>query len=468
MRFLDLALPASSRSVRNSLRASCCVSVLAPCGLAPLDDVALSRGVADDARDAEAEVLLELGVLGGDDGLLQLRRDRLVGDDLAPLDRELADHLAARAVDARDRARRVVVERGDLRQVAGVGEDDAGRDAEDRGDHEEDDEAGAAGDADDVRGHESVCQLIAISNRRSACSVLSSQLLSSGIGTSDLGTVARRDLAPWHRHASARLDAAAPPSGRGRRLMARLRPMVAALPPDGAAVPVALPERTAARRRLALTLALAGVQRAGRRDLRRTRDLELACRDPARRSRLLRRARGCRRRVSRRAGVRRWSRRHRSPVVRAWRRYAGSSVERREVCALFCGYADGAMREPAPAGVECRRLARRPNALGRRGCSGLSGTNVTASHCGARDSAVPRRHVRGRSVAFRTVPPQWHPDTARRPAPRTWTIRDAVGRCRRCRARLRAHRRASQASDEAPPAVASRATARPWSVTARQ
>ena len=91
-------------------------------------------------------MLLELGVLGGEDRLPQLRRDRLVGDDLAPLDGELADDLAARAVDARDRARRVVVERGDLRQVAGVGEEHAARDAEDRGEHEEDDDPGAAGE----------------------------------------------------------------------------------------------------------------------------------------------------------------------------------------------------------------------------------------------------------------------------------------------------------------------------------
>ena len=103
----------------------------------------------DDARDAEAEVLIEPVVFGGEDRLLELRRDRLVGDDLAPLDGELADDLAARAVDARDRARRVVVERGDLRQVAGVGEDDAGRDARGRREQEERDDAGAASEADD-------------------------------------------------------------------------------------------------------------------------------------------------------------------------------------------------------------------------------------------------------------------------------------------------------------------------------
>ena len=101
-------------------------------------------------------MLLELRVLGGEDGLLQLRRDRLVRNDLAPLDGELADDLAVRAVDAGDRARRVVVERGDLRQVAGVGEDHAGRDAEDRGDDEQRDDDGAAGEADCVDGHKEI------------------------------------------------------------------------------------------------------------------------------------------------------------------------------------------------------------------------------------------------------------------------------------------------------------------------
>ena len=43
----------------------------------------------------------------------QIRRDALVGNDLAAFDRKLADDFAARAVDARDRARRVVVERRD-------------------------------------------------------------------------------------------------------------------------------------------------------------------------------------------------------------------------------------------------------------------------------------------------------------------------------------------------------------------
>ena len=100
-------------------------------GLPPLEDVLHQRD--DDAGNAEAEVLLEAGVFGGEDRLLQLRRDRFVGNDLAPLDRELADDFATRAVDPRDRARRVVVERRDPRQVAGIGEEHAAGHAERRG-----------------------------------------------------------------------------------------------------------------------------------------------------------------------------------------------------------------------------------------------------------------------------------------------------------------------------------------------
>ena len=63
--------------------------------------------------------------------------------------RELADDLARWRVDARDRARRVVVERGDLRQVARVDEEHAGARSEHGGDDEQRDDAGAARDADD-------------------------------------------------------------------------------------------------------------------------------------------------------------------------------------------------------------------------------------------------------------------------------------------------------------------------------
>jgi hypothetical protein len=58
---------------------------------------------------------IELGVFGGDDRLPQNRIDVVVADDDAALRRELADQLTLRGIHARDRARRVVVERRDLR-----------------------------------------------------------------------------------------------------------------------------------------------------------------------------------------------------------------------------------------------------------------------------------------------------------------------------------------------------------------
>ena len=63
----------------------------------------------DDARDAQAEVLLEVGVLGGDDRLAQERGDVVVADDDPALGGELAD-TSPFAREARDGVRLVVVE----------------------------------------------------------------------------------------------------------------------------------------------------------------------------------------------------------------------------------------------------------------------------------------------------------------------------------------------------------------------
>ena len=91
----------------------------------------------DDARHAQAEVLVELLVLGGDDRLAQPRRDLVVADDDPALGRELADDRAVVRVDAGDGVRRVVVERGDLRQVAGEDEEHTAHRSEHRGDGKE-------------------------------------------------------------------------------------------------------------------------------------------------------------------------------------------------------------------------------------------------------------------------------------------------------------------------------------------
>ncbi len=119
----------------------------------PLKHVAHHRD--EDARDAQAEVRIEVGVFGRDDRLTQLRRDVVVADHQPTLDGKFADHLAVRRVDARDGARIVVVERRDFGQVAGKGEEHAAQGAEERGRRKEGDERGAAGDADDVIGHDS-------------------------------------------------------------------------------------------------------------------------------------------------------------------------------------------------------------------------------------------------------------------------------------------------------------------------
>ena len=112
---------------------------------------------ARDAPDVDAEMAVEVGVLGRDDRLAEQRVDVVVADDDAALGGEFADQLAVGRIDARDRAGRVVVERGDLGQVAGVGEQDAAQDAEQRRDDEQRGDAGAPGEADDDMGHGDSC-----------------------------------------------------------------------------------------------------------------------------------------------------------------------------------------------------------------------------------------------------------------------------------------------------------------------
>ena len=96
--------------------------------------------------EAQPEVLEEAGVFGGKDGLAQLQRDVVVAQHHATLDREFADHGVVAAEHAGDGVRGVVVERGDGRQVVGVGEQHAARRPEQRRDDEERRQAGMAGE----------------------------------------------------------------------------------------------------------------------------------------------------------------------------------------------------------------------------------------------------------------------------------------------------------------------------------
>ena len=112
-----------------------------------LDDVDC-RG-DENAPDVHAEMAIELRVLGRDNRLPQQRVDIVVADDDAPLRRKLADHLSVRGIDPRNRARRIVVERRHLRQVAGVREQHAAQNSQHRRQDEQRDDAGLAGDFDD-------------------------------------------------------------------------------------------------------------------------------------------------------------------------------------------------------------------------------------------------------------------------------------------------------------------------------
>ena len=108
------------------MRVSCCVSVLAPALRRSMTSFISATTMCGMLRP---KCWSKLVVLGREDGLFERRRDVVVADDLAALDRELADDSPPRAVDARNRARRVVVERGDRGQVAREGKDDPARDS---------------------------------------------------------------------------------------------------------------------------------------------------------------------------------------------------------------------------------------------------------------------------------------------------------------------------------------------------
>jgi hypothetical protein len=117
----------------------------------PLHDV--GDGSHEDAPDVHAEVAVELGVLGGDDGFAEQWVDVVVADDDPALRRKLADDLAVGSVNTSDRAGGVIVERRDLRQIAGIGEEHAAERAEHRHDNEQQGDASPVGHAHDVASH---------------------------------------------------------------------------------------------------------------------------------------------------------------------------------------------------------------------------------------------------------------------------------------------------------------------------
>ena len=110
-----------------------------------LDDVFDERD--DDTRNTEADVLVEGMIFGREDRLFKVRRYALVRNHLAAFDRELADDFAARAVDPRDRAWRIVVEGRDPGKISCVRENHPGRDSHGRGQQEERDDPSPASEA---------------------------------------------------------------------------------------------------------------------------------------------------------------------------------------------------------------------------------------------------------------------------------------------------------------------------------
>ena len=143
-RLLDLALPAAIADREADLGGEQVARQLLR-DRAAARRLAAARHVADQRehhpRDAQAGVLEESGPpRRGSPGAGSA--NVVVGDDDAPLDRELADQLAVLAEHARDGVRRVVVERADLGEVVGIGEQHAAQRAEQRRRHEQRGDAG--------------------------------------------------------------------------------------------------------------------------------------------------------------------------------------------------------------------------------------------------------------------------------------------------------------------------------------
>ena len=101
----------------------------------PVDQV-LGRG-DQDSRQAQTSVFEKIRVFRRENRVSKNLRNLIVGDELPMFRRKLADDGAVASENFGDRARRVVVECGDLRKIADEREDDAARDSEQRGGDEQ-------------------------------------------------------------------------------------------------------------------------------------------------------------------------------------------------------------------------------------------------------------------------------------------------------------------------------------------
>ena len=141
-------------------RASCCVIVLAPAGRDVrrliLSSTALTMSLA--SLTPMLEMLKPMCRSNPPSSAAMIASriwgDVVVADDETALHGEFADHVAARGVHARDGVRRVVIERGNLRQVSGVREQDAAQDTQERDDDEQRHEARVSSNPNDVVRHQ--------------------------------------------------------------------------------------------------------------------------------------------------------------------------------------------------------------------------------------------------------------------------------------------------------------------------
>ena len=79
-------------------------------------------GRAGHAREIHAPMLFEVLILGGQNGILQDLRELFVGEKHAALQGEVADNLAVVRVEFGDNVGLKILERANLREIAGINE----------------------------------------------------------------------------------------------------------------------------------------------------------------------------------------------------------------------------------------------------------------------------------------------------------------------------------------------------------
>ena len=116
--FLQLAVVAAIGAIEEKAAGQLHRQRAGTLGFAMLHDVA--KGSLHHARQVDAEMLFEVLILGANDRVAEDRRNLLVGDEDAALQRKRPDRLAIVGVKLGDDVGTIILESANLRQFAAV------------------------------------------------------------------------------------------------------------------------------------------------------------------------------------------------------------------------------------------------------------------------------------------------------------------------------------------------------------